>query len=234
MPPVASSVEPIRDGRNARWDAHREQRRRLILDAASAVVEDSPVGAELTLQDVAERAGLVRTVVQRHFGGRVQLVRAVQADVLDQAFALITGPVDFTGTLREVVAHMVGTAVDWAVGHPALHALVERELGDGEVSELNRIIATYAEYLSSIPRGVAAGRGIELADESVAEMQLVFAGVIGQVRATLGHWMGQHPQLVSRDGVVSVLADAIAAQIAQRSRVYGLDLDADSPLLPAT
>ncbi|MDO7867912.1 TetR/AcrR family transcriptional regulator [Nocardioides jiangxiensis] len=232
MPPAAFPDEPVRDGRNRRWDAHREERRRLILDAGAAVVEDSPVGAELTLQDVAERAGLVRTVVQRHFGGRVQLVRAVQADVLERAFSLITGPVDYRGTLREVASHMIGIAVEWVDAHPALHGLVERELGDGEVSELNRIIATYADFLSGIPRGVAAARGIELSDESMAEMHLVFAGIIGQVRATIGHWMTQEPRLVPRERVVAVLSDAISAQIAERAQSYGLDLNVDTPLLP--
>jgi AcrR family transcriptional regulator len=99
--------EDQRDGRHARWDHHREQRRRLILDAAIAVVEEAPQGAELRLQDVATRAGLVRTVVQRHFGGQVGLLRAVQADVLDQAFALIAEPLDPTRSLHEVAAQMV-------------------------------------------------------------------------------------------------------------------------------
>ena len=122
-----------RDGRHSRWNRHREERRRHILDAAIAVVEEAPAGAELRLQDVSERSGLVRTVVQRHFGGQVGLLRAVQADVLEQAFALITEPLELSASLHEIAASMVGTTIEWVDGHPALHALVEREVGDGEV-----------------------------------------------------------------------------------------------------
>lgn len=229
--PAAFDAVAARDGRHTRWDDHREERRRLIIDAALAVVEESPVGAELRLQDVAVRAGLVRTVVQRHFGDRTGLVRAVQADALAQAFGLINAPVDVTATLREVAAQVLGVAVDWVDQHPALHALVERELGDGERSELSRAIDGYAAFLVQIPAGVAELRGTPLADDVLDEIRLVFAGVIGQVRATVAHWVGQEPRTLDRDRVVDVLVAAVVGQIAERGTVYGLDLDPDSPLL---
>lgn len=234
VPPAASAAsadDVVRDGRDARWESHREERRRLILDAAIELVQEAPPGAELRLQDVAERAGLVRTVVQRHFGGRVALVRAVQADVLDQAFSLITGPVDFNGTLSDVAAHMIGIAVEWVDEHPSLHHLVERELGDGEPSELSKAIESYADFLVQIPVGLAQMRGVPLADDAVEEIRLMFAGIIGQVRATMGHWARQRPRVLSSDRVVDLLVAAVAAQVAERGSAYGLRLDADEPLM---
>lgn len=231
VPPVVPAAEELRDGRHSRWDDHREERRRLILDAAIAVVEEQPAGADLTLQDVSERAGLVRTVVQRHFGGRVTLVRAVQADVLAQAFTLITGPVDYSGTLREVATGLVSEAVDWVATHRELHAFVERELGDGDPSELGKVTETYAEYLVQMPMAIAAMRGIVLAPVELEEIRLMFAGIIGQVRATVRHWAGHGDGLLDAGRVVDVLVQAITSQVAERSRQYGLDLDVDVPLL---
>lgn len=233
MPPAASSSHRIRDGRNARWDEHREQRRRLILDAAIAVVSEAQPGAELRLQDVAERAGLVRTVVQRHFGGRLQLTRAVQADVLEQAFALITRPVDLTQTLHEVAHSLVGETVRWVVGSPSLHALVERELGDGQQSELNVATTVYAGFLVQIVAGVAAGRGMELDDEQVAATHLLFVGIAGHVRAAVAYWASEESHTLGADDVERLLTDTIVGMVTRHAATLGLELDPAQPLLPA-
>jgi AcrR family transcriptional regulator len=222
-----------RDGRNARWDEHREQRRRLILDAAISVVAGAPPGAELRLQDVAERAGLVRTVVQRHFGGRLQLTRAVQADVLDQAFALITRPVDLTQTLYAVAHALVGETVSWVVGNPSLHALVERELGDGQQSELNRATTVYADFLVQIVAGVAAGRGMELDELQLAATRLLFVGIAGDVRATVAYYAAEPAHALDAEALEELLTDTIVGMVTRHAAGLGLSLDPDLPLLPA-
>lgn len=231
VPPAASSPHRFRDGRNARWDEHREQRRRLILDAATAVVSEAPPGAELRLQDVAERAGLVRTVVQRHFGGRLQLTRAVQADVLEQAFALITKPVDLSQTLYAVAHSLIGETVRWVVGNASLHALVERELGDGRQSELNRATTVYADFLVQIVAGVAAGRGVELDEVQLASTRLLFVGIAGHVRATVAYYAAEPSHALDADALEGLLTDAIVGMVTGHAAGLGLQLDPEQPLL---
>lgn len=232
VPPAAFSVNRVRDGRNARWDDHREQRRRLILDAAIAVVADAPPGAELRLQDVAERAGLVRTVVQRHFGGRLSLTRAVQADVLEQAFALIARPVDLSKTLEAVTHSLVGETVHWVVGNPSLHALVERELGDGQQSELTRATTTYADFLVELVAGVAAGRGISLDEAQLSATRLLFVGIAGHVRAAVAYWSAE-PGGVDADDLERLLTSTIVGMVVRHAATLGVPLDPDLALLPA-
>ncbi|GAB4013940.1 TetR/AcrR family transcriptional regulator [Nocardioides ultimimeridianus] len=219
-----------RDGRHARWEQHRGERRRHILDAAVAVVAEAPPGAELTLQDVAERAGLVRTVVQRHFGGRDGLLRAVQADVLETAFARILGPVDGAATLADLVSALVGETVVWVRDNPALHVLVEREVGDGGPSELSLAIAEYAEWLARLNEGIALGFGVALDDHQLARLRLLFAGVIGQVRAVVADWAQHQPQHLSDTEVREVLTDLITAQISTHAATYGVHLEGGTPL----
>src|SRR5581483_12479641 len=115
---MTAALNDDRDGRNARWDDHREQRRRHIVDAAIDLVEELPIGAELTLQDVADRSGLVRTVVQRHFGGRIGLVRAVQAAVVARAFTQIAAAAENLSTYRALSQDLVAATVSWVGGHP--------------------------------------------------------------------------------------------------------------------
>lgn len=232
MPHAASADDVARDGRHARWEGHREVRRRLILDAAIAVVEEAAPGADLRLQDVADRAGLVRTVVQRHFGGRLQLTRAVQADVLEQSFAIITRPVDLTQTLYAVVHSLVGETVRWVVGNPSLHALVERELGDGQQSELNLATTTYADFLVQIVTGVAAGRDKELDETEVAATRFLFVGIAGHVRAAVAHWAAEPAHALGAETLEGLLTDTIVGMVIRHAATLGIPLDPDQPLLP--
>jgi AcrR family transcriptional regulator len=219
-----------RDGRHARWDEHREQRRRHILDAAIDVVEAAPIGAELTLADVAERAGLVRTVVQRHFGSKVGLLRAVQADVLRQAFGLISGPLGDVRTIGELVEQLVGETVVWVRDHLELHNLVEREVGDGGPSELALIINEYADFLAGINQAVAAGFGITLDERQLEEVRLLFTGIIAQVRATVTHWSQQDLRGIPADELTTLLSSWIVAQMSDHAASYGVDLEPTTPL----
>jgi AcrR family transcriptional regulator len=220
-----------RDGRSVRWDDHREQRRRHILDAAAAVVESLPPGAELNLQDVAERAGVVHTVVRRHFGGRMDLVRAVQADVLVQAFALVSAPVDPNASLHDGVLGYIREVVDWVDSHRSLHALVERELGDGQPSELNRAIALHTDRLVDFTGQITELLGIESTATHQAEWRLLFAGVIGQVRATVSFWVAQEPRAVDAEYVAVHLARTISRQVAEAVADLGVSIDPGRPLI---
>lgn len=229
--PVHASVQQERDGRSARWDGHREQRRRHILDAAAEVVEGLSPGAELMLQDVADRAGVVHTVVRRHFGSRLDLVRAVQADVLEQAFALVSTPLDPMASLYDGVLAYVHQVVDWVDSHQSLHALVERELGDGRQSELNRAIGIHTDRLVEFTTQITDLLGVESTDLHRAEWRLLFAGVIGQVRATVSFWVTQQPRALSADHVATHLARTISRQVLDAVAVLGPQIDPYRPLI---
>lgn len=225
---MTASVVPLdegRDGRSSRWDDHREERRRLILDAAAAVVESQPPGADIALQDVAERAGVVHTVVRRHFGGRTDLIRAVQADVLEQAFVLVSTPIDPVLSVYDAALGYMQATVAWADQHPALHALVERELGDGEPSELSKTIGAYTERLFGYVSEVAALFKIDITPEVEAEWHLMFAGIIGQVRATLSYWMAQGPRRMSAEKVCHLLAESLGQQVVTAIAEVGPTID---------
>jgi AcrR family transcriptional regulator len=226
---MTAALNDDRDGRNARWDDHREQRRRHIVDAAVELVEELPMGAELTLQDVADKAGLVRTVVQRHFGGRLGLVRAVQADVVARAFTQIAAAAENLSTYRALSYDLVAATVSWVGGHPKLHVLVEKELGDGEPSELSRTITEFAEQLTALNALIASGFGLILDERQIAETRLLYIGLIGQVRATTTHWVLHDQDLVSAEALTSLLSNWILKQTLDLAARYGLEIDADEP-----
>ena len=71
------------DGRQARWDRHNHERHQHIVGAAIAVIEENEPGTHIHLRQIADRAGLTRSVIYRHFADRADLDRAVLTAVVD-------------------------------------------------------------------------------------------------------------------------------------------------------
>jgi AcrR family transcriptional regulator len=63
------------DGRRTRWDSHRVERRAQVVEAALEVLGE--VGPEFGVEEVAERAGITKPVIYRHFTDRAGLVAAM-------------------------------------------------------------------------------------------------------------------------------------------------------------
>lgn len=225
-----SAIAQDRDGRHARWDDHREQRRRLIIDAAIEVVEESPPGSGLRLQDVAARVGLVRTVVQRHFGGQVGLLREVQVDALRRAFGHFAVPMRPDDSMITFLTRVVDATIEWVGGNLALHALIELEVGDGEPSELSRVIAAYADHLAGIGTAAAEALGVTLTPPQVEELRMLFIGFVAQVRGAVTAWSLEDPRRLSAARLGELLASWITSQLGAQLTAYGVALDLNAPL----
>ena len=73
-PPPAPSGAP-RDGRDSRWERHREERRAALVDATIRAIRTH--GAGVGMDDIAAEAGTSKTVIYRHFEDKAGLYRAV-------------------------------------------------------------------------------------------------------------------------------------------------------------
>ncbi|UUZ46130.1 TetR/AcrR family transcriptional regulator [Janibacter limosus] len=69
------------DGRSARWEAHRQERRKTLVESAIRTIRTR--GASVGMDDIAAEAGTSKTVFYRHFTDRHGLYRAV-ADRVDE------------------------------------------------------------------------------------------------------------------------------------------------------
>lgn len=99
------------DERPERSDSRRN--RQAVIEAAMEVLPGDPMASMGT---IAERSGLGRTTVYRHFPARADLIRALFEHVVEEATAVTSDVIEQGGTTRETM---------WALG-PAIIAIADR------------------------------------------------------------------------------------------------------------
>lgn len=228
---MTSKPAPLPDGRGERWAAHREERRRHILDAAVVVIEREPIGSEIHVRQIAEEAGLGRAVLYRHFTDRSDLDRAVQKRILEMLMDELVPHFELSGTIRDIIERIVHAYVDWAAAHPALHRIGAAESQDAE--RLGDVIQVTEQIGGLIAVLVSSGASLLAVDLSEDDQQildpLVF-GIVGQAVGTVRFWLTREVQQPSASVLAAYLARSVWFQISGHARDRGVELDPDLSL----
>lgn len=228
MPHVPRVPGP--DGRQLRWAGHNEERRLHVLEAAVALLEEQPLGTELRVQQIAERAGLVRTVVYRLFSNRVDLNRAVQLHIVSMIREVLDENMVLTGSIEQIIRSIVGGYVEWVAEHPHLHEMAQRALGDGEPGELDRAVDRLGADISALFQAGASMLGHDLDDDQLTTLDLLVVGLLGQVRGSVNQWVRRPERVVSPRGLTHMLSRWIWYQLDGQAREIGLVLDPTAPV----
>lgn len=214
------------DGRQARWAKHNQERRRQILDAAVEVLEAAEPGAEFHVQQIAERAGLNRTVVYRHFADRADLDRGVQGQILNDLAALLVPAVSLEGTVNQIIRRIVSTYVEWVVAHPSLHVFAEQESSGPMQHGIHQIAGTLVEVLETAIEML----GAELdADERAAVDPLAY-GLVGAVLGAVRRWVGREELAPTAPVLSELLSQSVWHILDGHARRLGLEVDPDLPI----
>lgn len=173
-----------------------QETRRRIVEATRELHEE--VGpAATTITAIAERAGVQRLTVYRHFPDGEGLVRACSADWSDDH--PLPDPASWSGIddpgerLRRALA---GLYAYYRRGAGMLEKVLRDE---GEVGELAEVMAPWWAYMREVAGGLAAGWGID-------------AGRQRLVRAAVGHalafstWRSLDGQGLSDEEAVDLMA----------------------------
>ncbi|HSM02973.1 MAG TPA: TetR/AcrR family transcriptional regulator [Longimicrobiales bacterium] len=150
-----------------------DTRERIVQAVRSLHEEVGP--AATTITAIAERAGVQRLTVYRHFPDDRALIGACSTDWADDhplpdpaAWAGMQEPED---RLEAALAALYGYYRD---GRPMLAQVLRDE---GEVPELAEVMAPWWEYMREVAAGLAAGWGVPLEAQR-------------HVRAAVGHALG--------------------------------------------
>ena len=226
---MATSAERRTDGRQSRWERHNRDRRRHLIEAAIAEVESAPPGADVHVQQIAERAGVGRTVVYRHFDDRADLDRAVTTEIVDRLANTLVDAVTLEGTVPDIVRRVVGIYVQWATEHPPLHHLVIQGGGSGG-SPLEEGMGRIAGQVHELLVYAVEVLGLELSDDERAALDYLAFGLVGAVFGAVRRWADAGPQRPSAEVLIDLVADSVWFLISGHAAQLGLQLDRDQPV----
>src|SRR5579859_4406955 len=212
-------TEQARDGRSTRWDPHRRERRLAIINAAIAAIEEH--GPDALTGQIAERAGVPRTHVYRHFEGKQALDLAVSRHVAMQIGEQIRAGLATRGSALDVIRAAIGEHLGWIEAHPnlyrflAAHAYAVNVTGtptvdDAKTAFANELTALLAGYLRAFQ-----------VDTDPAERVIV--GVVGMVDATAAWWL-EHRE-VDRDRLTAELTEQVWLILDRAARELGMQTD---------
>jgi AcrR family transcriptional regulator len=216
-------AEP-RDGRSTRWDEHRHERRRAIIAAAIAAIEEH--GPDALTAQIAEMAGVPRTHVYRHFEGKPALDLAVSSVIGGQIVEQIRAGLATEGSPREIISASIDQHLSWIEAHPSLyrflaqHAYAVRTTGSRAAHDAKAVFAT---ELTTLFHRYLQALGV---DTSPAERVIV--GLVGLVDTTAAWWLERRDP--PRHVLTAELTDQVWLLIDRSARDLGLHLDPDQAL----
>lgn len=111
-----------------RVDAQRN--REAVIDAALDILAHNP---SASMQTIAERSGVGRTTVYRHFPTRVDLVTALFERVIEEAQAVTERVIDIDAPAATVFRDLAPAIVGIGLRFQHLHEM--RQLGDDVITE---------------------------------------------------------------------------------------------------
>ena len=186
-----SNQEIARDRRDSRWDAHRRERRRQLVDATLAAV--SKHGAGVGMDEIAAEAGTSKTVVYRHFADRAELHVAVCSRVASQLLPKLRSAIESGADPRAMVAAAIDTYLAFIEADPELYRFVVHS------QALDRPASDPIDSLSDLV-GQQAAAAISVALQQSGSDPGAAApwghGVVGLVRSAADWWLrAERPML---------------------------------------
>ncbi|NEB74560.1 TetR/AcrR family transcriptional regulator [Streptomyces sp. SID14478] len=210
--------DPQIDGRSTRWGEHKAQRQVELVDAAVALIEEE--GAPFRVQRLAERVGLPRSVLYRHFKDRASLDELVRRRVVESFVKRMEPTLTFEGTVEEAVHRVVGAHLDWVARHPRLYAYMgvsEHAMGDGSlVADTKTGIALMlSERFGDVLKALGVGE---------APIRSVAVGIVGFVDTAVNQWVHDPAREQSEAELRAMLCRSVWAVLDATLRDLGVEL----------
>jgi AcrR family transcriptional regulator len=190
----------VTDGRRARWDEHRQQRRAELIEAAIVAVRD--YGDSVGMDQIAAVAHTSKPVIYRYFADKAELYQAVGQRMATQLHRMMTtaisGETEPRARLRAGIDAYLAVLDDT----PELYGFVVKfprvDRGpDGQL--IQDFMSKIGELITAQLRGDLVERGL---DPSMAMPWGV--AIMGFVRAA-GDWWLANQDAMTRDDLADYL-----------------------------
>lgn len=213
------AAAPAVDGRAARWQNHREERRRELIKAARKAVH--ALGSDASMEDIAAAAGTSKPVFYRYFGDKAGLQQAMGEVILGQMQRRMKEAVDMSTTPREGLFAMVSAYLQMAESSPNVYAFVTR-LPYTDAGHQDAIAASGAlgHFFESISALMAAPMREHLGSGADALIDYWPTAAIGMVRNAGELWLSTpgSPGRPDQQAMAARITDWLCVGIAPESK----------------
>ena len=216
----ADGVGDVPDGRRLRWTEHREQRRAAFVAAGARAIDQ--YGPAASAEQIAEVAGVSRTVLYRYFRDREDLRQAIADHVVRAVIDSVLPKLAVSpeATPRQIIRSAVAVIVGWLDEHPNLyHFLRSRRTG----ASLDSVEGTLADNVAALLKTMMVLFGI---DSEQAEPGAY--GIVGFVES-IGSWWLEHRSM-GRERLTDLITIGVWHLLDGTARDFGIVLELDAPL----
>lgn len=222
---TSSSAARRTDGRTARWAGQRERRRREFVDAALRAIAEH--GPEVSVEQIADEAGVGRTRLYKYFADATDL----QSAVADRAAELITAelaPVwNPQGTPMQMIRTAIGAHIGWLSEHGHLYRYLTMHSLSAQVGRQNAITDVKTAIAQHLTR--LFGHYLHTFGAATRAAEPIAFGVVGLVESSAAHWL-ENPGDVARSELADLLAHWVWRLLDDALRAGGVELDPHQPL----
>lgn len=227
---ATDTAEPVRDGRAARWDSHRDRRRAALAHAARREVHRS--GPDVSMEDIAAAAGTSKSIVYRYFADKTALQQAVLELVVEDIETALAAALARSTGARAGLAAMVEAYLEMIESAPHVYAFVTSTgTATPHARLLDQIGALLADTLAAASEngpaadGPAAGAATDgddrptdgaTANSATATAADAWgAGALGFVRGAGEWWMARRdtPGMPDRTAAAARITDWLWAGV---------------------
>jgi len=198
-------------------DEQRTPRRDALVQAALAAIEED--GPDAMTGQIAERAGLARPHVYRHFESKDELDRAVARAARADLTGQIRATLGVSGTPDELIRSPLRAMLAWVQERPNVYRfLLRRSVGtSGRAVPQGALAADVTALVHRYLASVAAERG------SAVDLDAAMSGIIGLIDARVLWWL-DHPD-VDADALAAELTDTVWVLMDHYQRLSGIVID---------
>lgn len=198
---VPDGAAPV-DGRAARWRGHRASRRAALANEARKAVHR--LGAEASMDDLANALGTSKSILYRYFTDKTGLQHAVGEVVVTRMLDALVEASHTSVTPRENLRAVIGVYLEMVEGSPAVYSFVTQVPAGSQGS------SPLSSFLDAVSTRVVAPIGVALLRErhaagDASEVELLqaahtwAAGVVGFVRGAGDRWLATPPEARPHD-----------------------------------